>query len=73
MVKKLICGHGIDCLDWQQSHTVKTKPLFKGTLYLFWVCETKTGLLSILVVFQDRLMFSHIIREVSVRAFHWCG
>jgi len=28
------------------------------------------GLVRILVIFQDRPMFSHIIRKVSARAFH---
>ena len=27
----------------------------------------------ILVIFQDRLMFSHINQKVSARAFHLCG
>jgi len=31
------------------------------------------GVERILVIFQDRPMFSHIIRKVSARAFHWCG
>jgi len=28
------------------------------------------GVVRILVIFQDRPMFSHIIQMVSVRAFH---
>ena len=38
--------------------TVQTKHLFLGILYLF--CETTTGLVSIMAIFQDRPMFSHI-------------
>jgi len=49
---------------------VKTKTPFWGMLYLFWVCETKTGVVRILVIFQDRHMFSHIIQKVWARAFH---
>jgi len=33
-------------------------------------CETKNGVVRILVIFQDRPMFSHIIQKVSARAFH---
>jgi len=33
-------------------------------------CETKTGVARILVIFQDRHMFSYIIQMVSARAFH---
>jgi len=40
----------------------KSKPCFG--------CETKTGVVRILVIFQDRPMFSHIIQKVSARAFH---
>jgi len=31
------------------------------------------GAVRILVIFQDRPMFSHIIQKVLSRAFHWCG
>jgi len=31
------------------------------------------GVVRILVIFQDRLMFSHIVQKVSARAFRWCG
>jgi len=33
-------------------------------------CETKTGVVGILVIFQDRPMFIHIIQKVSARASH---
>jgi len=36
-------------------------------------CETETGVFRIIVVFQDRSMFSHIIQKVSERAFYRCG
>jgi len=38
--------------------------------YLLW---THAWVLRILVVFQDRLMFSHMIQKASASAFHWCG
>jgi len=31
------------------------------------------GVVRILVIFQDRPMFSHISQKVLARAFHWCG
>ena len=35
---------------------------FRECFYLFWVpYETKTGIVSILVIFQDRTVFSPII------------
>jgi len=34
------------------------------------VFETKTRIARILVIFQDKPMFSHIIQNVSARAFH---
>ena len=40
--------------------TVKTKSRF-GERYSCFGCETKTGVVRILVVFHVRLMFSHII------------
>jgi len=51
---------------------LKTKPRFEECNTGFG-CETKTGVSCILVIFQDRPMFSHIIQKVSARAFHWCG
>jgi len=36
-------------------------------------CETKTGIVRISDIFQDRPMISHIIQKVSSRAFYWCG
>jgi len=41
--------------------------------YTCFGCETTTGVVRILVNFQDRPMFGHIIQKVSARAFHWCG
>jgi len=52
-----------------QSITVKTKPRF-GECYTCFGCENKTEVVRILVVFQDRPMFGHIIQKVSARAFH---
>ena len=43
-------------------------PVLGNAIYLFW--GTKTGVIRILVIFQDRPMFSHIIQKVSARAFH---
>jgi len=40
-----------------------TKPFFS-------VYETKTGVGHILVIFQDRHLFNHIIQKVAARAFH---
>jgi len=42
----------------------------------FYACfeyETKTGVVRILVIFQNMPIFSHIIQKVSARAFHWRG
>jgi len=52
--------------------TVKTKPRF-GECYTCFGCQTKTGVVRILVIFQDKPTFNHIIQNVSARAFHWCG
>ena len=41
-----------------------------GETYACFGCEAKTGAERILVIFQDRLMFSHINQKVSARAFH---
>ena len=61
MIRKIVhCAHS------------KTKPRF-GECHTRFECETKMGAVRILVIFQDRSMFSHIIRKVSARAFHWCG
>jgi len=32
--------------------------------------ETETGVVRILVIFQERVIFSYIIQEVLARAFH---
>jgi len=34
------------------------------------ICETKTGVVRILIIFQDRPVFSHLILKVSARDFH---
>jgi len=44
-------------------NTVKTKPRF-GERYAGFGHDTKTGVVRILVIFQDRTMFSHIIQKV---------
>jgi len=49
---------------------VKTKPHF-GECYTRFGCETKTGVLNLLVTFQDRPLLSHITfkrsrRELSI-------
>jgi len=49
--------------------TVKTKPRL-GECNTWFGCETETGVVRALVIFQDRPMFSHINRKVSARAFH---
>jgi len=41
-----------------------------SSMYTCFGFETKTGVVRILIIFQDRHMFSHIIRVVSARAFH---
>jgi len=52
--------------------TVRTKSRF-GECYTCIGWETKTRIARILVIFQGKPMFSHIIQKVSVRAFYWCG
>ena len=52
--------------------TVKQNLRF-GERYTCFGQENKTGVERILVIFQHRPMFSHIIQKVSARAFHWCG
>jgi len=51
------------------QNTVKTKHTFQGVLYLGFCCETKMGLVGVLVIFQDRPMFSHIDGKLSPRPF----
>jgi len=46
------------------------KSRFWEKVYLVWVCETKTGVVRALVIFQDRPMFSHTILKASARAFN---
>jgi len=45
-------------------------PVLGNVVPTCFECETKTGVARILVIFQDRPVFSHIIHKVSVRAFH---
>jgi len=45
---------------------MRTKHLFRGVLA---TCETKKGVVRILVIFQDRLMLSHINGKLSPRPF----
>jgi len=52
--------------------TVNTKPRF-GKCYTCFGCATKPGVVRNLVILQDGRMFSHIIKRVSARAFHWYG
>jgi len=52
-----------------QTIKVKLKPRL-GKCYICFGFETKSGVERILVNFQDRPMFSDIIRKVSARAFH---
>ena len=54
-------------IEWNRS---KNKTPVIG--YALPVLETKTKVVRILVIFQDRPMLSHIIWKVSARAFHWC-
>ena len=49
--------------------TVKTKKKRFGKCYTCLGRENKTGVVCILVNFEDRPMFSHIIQNVSARAF----
>ena len=53
-------------------YTVKTKHLFSTVLTCFG--ENKTGVVRvrILIIFQDRLTFSHINGELSLRLFELC-
>jgi len=53
------------------SFSVKTEHLFWGVLTYstYFGCENKIGIASISIIFQDRLMFSHIIQKASTRAF----
>jgi len=40
-----------------------------GECFTCFGCETETGVIRIFVIFQDRPMFSHIIRKVLAKAF----
>jgi len=42
---------------------------FQVVLHLFFGCETKTGVVCIFVIFQDRPMFSRINGKLSPRPF----
>jgi len=50
-------------------HSENDSPVL-GISYLCFGFENKPGLVRILIMFQDRPMFSHIIQKVSARAFH---
>jgi len=52
-----------------KESTVQTKVLFQVD-HAFLGCKTKTGVLRILIVFQDRSLFSNMILKISARAFH---
>jgi len=45
-------------------------PCFRESFRVLDVILFLTGVVGILVIFQDRPMFSHIIQRVSARAFH---
>jgi len=45
-------------------------PVRRLSVYFFNKCKTKTGIVRVLVIFQDKPKFSHIIQKVSARAFH---
>jgi len=49
--------------------TIKTKPRF-GECYTCFGYETKTGVVRILVIFEDRPMFSRINEKLSPRHFN---
>jgi len=49
-------------------HSKNKTPVLRNAKPCFW-CETKTGVLRILVIFQDRRMFSHINGKLSLRPF----
>ena len=59
--------------EWQIQiyRHIKNKILVLGSYILVLGVKLKRG--SILHIFQDRPMFSHILEMVSLRAFHWCG
>jgi len=50
-------------------YTVKTTPRF-GESYTWFGCETKRGVVRVLVIFQDRHILNRIIQKVSARASH---
>ena len=55
-----------------RQSTVKIKPPFWGMSTCFGY-ETKTGVVHILVIFQDKIMFSHIKGKLPPRPFEWYG
>jgi len=55
--------------DKNETSPHKNKTSF-GECYTYFGCETKTGVVRILVIFQGRPMFSHVIEKVLVRAFY---
>ena len=65
------CNYTEEEEGYPWSITVGNTSCFRE-FYTCFGCETKTGV-RVLVIFQDRPMFSHIIQKVSAKAFHWCG
>jgi len=63
---------GMPPCEFRYPNTVKINPRF-GKCCTCFGCENIMGVVRILVSFQDRSMFSHIIRKVLARAFHSCG
>jgi len=64
-----------DVVEWPPfaiTTQLKQTP-FWGMLFLSWVWNYNTGVVRILVIFQARSMFSHIILRVLARGFHWCA
>jgi len=52
-----------------KANTVKKQSTRLREYYASFGCETKTGVGRILVIFQDRPMFSHINGKLSLRPF----
>ena len=51
--------------------TVITQKLVRGVFASFG-CGNTLRAVGILLIIQDRPMFSYAVQKVSVRAFHWC-
>ena len=61
----------IDLNDQHHSNSKNERPVSSSSAC--FGCETKTGVVGILVIFQDRPMFSHINGTLAQRPFKWCG